>query len=150
MARVNEGMGHIQLALKLGLDTAEVHQNLAFAYYTIGDYDRAARECLTAQRLDPRYAPSEFTLGNVRVEQAKRIANPRAQQRLLDEAISLWRKSVEFDPTFYEPHFNLAFAYYLKRDYSAAWREVHLYEQGGDEPNPKLIDLLSAQMPEPK
>lgn len=139
MAKINEGMSRIRLAHKLGLNNAELHQNLAFAYFTVGDLDRAERECRTAQRLDPRYAPSEFTLGNVRF-----------QQRKLDDAIRHWRKSVEYDPTFYQPHFNLAYAYYLKRDYASAWREVHLYEQCGERADSALRDALAARMPEPK
>jgi len=148
IAQVNEGMSHLELALKLGLNTAEEHQNLAFGYYTLGELDRATQECLTAQRLDPRYAPSEYTLGNVIFERAK-TAGPGAQ-RLLDKAMSHWRTSVEYDPLFYEPHFNLAYGYYLKKDYAAAWRELHLYEKGGRQANPKLRELLSQQTPEPR
>jgi len=150
MARLNEGMGHLLLARKLGLDNAEIHQNLAFAYFTAGDLDRAERECRTAQDRDPRYAPSEFMLANVRFERAMRTADPRSRVRLIEDAISHWRKSVEYDPTFYEPHFNLAYAYYLKRDYASAWREVHLYEQCGERADSALRDALAARMPEPK
>lgn len=137
--KVNEGMSHLHLALRLGLDTAEEHQNLAFGYYSLKQYDLATNECLAAQRLDPEYAPSEYTLGNIRFNQRK-----------IDQAISLWQSAVKHDPTFAEPHHNLAFAYCLKREYRTAWREIHLFQQLGEQPDPKLIALLSAQMPEPK
>lgn len=150
VARVNEGMSHLLQALKLGLDNAELHQNLAFAYFTVGDLERAAAECRTANRLDPRYAPAEFTLGNVRFQQGIRTADAGSRRRLFDDAISHWQRSVELDPTFYQPHFNLAYAYLLKGDYISAWREIHLYEKGGQRADSALRDELSARMPEPK
>ena len=137
--KVNEGMSHLLLALKLGLNTAEEHQNLAFGYYCLGQLDTSADHCLTALALDPKYAPSENTLASVRFNQFR-----------LDAAISLWQSAAEHDPTYGAPHANLAFALLLKGDYRAAWDEVHRYKALGGEPDPKLIRMLSAKMQEPR
>lgn len=136
--RTKEGIDHLLTALRLGFNTALVHHNLACGYLNQGRLDLAIKQSLIAQRLDPTLPDAPNMLAVVLAKQGK-----------TDEAISQLKSAAELDPTYPDPHANLAMAYFTKQDYTAAWREVHLFESKGGQPDPQFVADLSKQMPDP-
>lgn len=138
LGKPREAIAEYQAALQLGRKDADVYFNLANDYFNLGMVDDAVRHCRIALRLDPKHAPSYNLIGA--------ILN---SQRKLDEAIAQWRTAIRFDPAYRDAHINLAYAYYIKGDYKAAWREAHLYERWGGQLDPGFVQQLWGQMPDP-
>src|SRR4030042_5443092 len=63
-----------------------VHHNLGYAYYGIGQLDKAQEEFEDALRLNPRYALSMYNLGLVYYRKG-----------LMDEAIGFYKRAIELD-----------------------------------------------------
>ena len=137
--KVDEGLDELGKALRLGFDCAVERHNLACGYYAAGDLNAAEEQCRMALRLDPTYAPSENTLGVI----LGRRGRP-------DDAIALLRSALAHDPSCPDPHQNLAMCYLAKRDYQAAWAEINAYRAAGREPDPGLVEAVSAGMTEPR
>lgn len=136
--RIDEGIAELQIALRLGMRTSELYLNLALAHYVRGELDIAAEACRTALELDPRSAGAHNVMGAILGAQG----HP-------EQALPHLKLAVELDPDLADPHGNLATTYFLLGDYAAAWREVHIFENKGGQPNTRLIADLSRKMPDP-
>lgn len=138
MGRTKEGIDHLVTALRLGRNTGLLHHNLACGYFNLGRLGAAIDQCLIALRLDPTLPDAHNLLAVILAKQGK-----------TDEAISHLKSAAKLDPAYADPHANLAMAYYSKRDYTAAWREIHLYQSKGGQPDPQFIADLCRRMPAP-
>lgn len=136
--RVEEGLDHMLTAVSLGFDTSVSHYGIAQAYFKLGKRDLAAEQCWKSLKLDPRNAAANNLMGMMLGSQGK-----------MDEAMEHLKLAAECDPTYPDPHGNLAVAYFARRDYRAAWREVHVFQRKGGSPNPRFIESLSMSMPDP-
>ncbi len=138
VGQVDEGISHLQNALRLGFDTAETRCNLAIGYYQLRKIALAEQECLAALELDPSYPDAHNTIAAILAERGN-----------LDEAISHLKSAIHFAPGYPDPYANLAKAYLFRGDYASAWREYHLFLRKGGEPDPRFAEELSRRMPDP-
>lgn len=136
--QTEEGMRHLESARDLGHDSPMLHYNLACGYLDMQMLDEAEEQCLNALSLDPEYADAHNVMGLILQARGR-----------LDEAISHFRSAVASDPRKADPHGNLATTHFLKGDYPAAWRELHIFVRRGGRPNPRLVADLSRRMPDP-
>jgi tetratricopeptide (TPR) repeat protein len=81
-------------------DSAIVHNNLAFAYGSRGQRDRAIGEYQTAVRLKPDYVEGHFNLAAV-----------YASEGQWDRAIAEYQKAIQLNPAFIAAHYNLGIIY---------------------------------------
>jgi len=137
--KIEEGFEHLRTAQQYGLDLPELHQNFAFGYFRLHQFDLAEKECRQALKLDPRFGPSRNTLGAVLASQGR-----------LDEAIGEWKIAAEENPAYPDPHMNMALAYCNTGDFASAWDEFHTYKKLGGKANPGFAEELSMRMPEPR
>jgi Tfp pilus assembly protein PilF len=137
--KVSEGLDHVLEARRLGLNSAELHQSLAFGYSESNQTGLAIEQCRQALAIDPSYAPTENLLGVL-----------YCRQRNYRDAVSSWRSAAEHDSTYGAPHINLASIYIAMGQYADAWQEVHLAQRSGAQPSQRLLSTLSARMPEPR
>ena len=135
---MDEGIKQLLTAVRLGFSTSDVHLNLALAYQSRRQLDLAAKECREALRLEPASSGAHNVMAVILSAQGKR-----------DEAISHFRAAAELDPSSPDPHGNMATTYFFMGDFASAWREVHVFESMGGQPDPRFIADLSRRMPDP-
>lgn len=59
-----------------------------------------------------------------------------------NEAFAEYAQAIEIDPNYGEAHNNLAYIYYLAKQYDNAWEHLQLAEENGAEVNPKVKEML--------
>ncbi len=88
--------------------------------------------------VDPDNAHAHNNRGNMLLAEGRREEGLRAIERAL-----------ELRPTFGKAHANRAVALMLLQRFDEAWAEIRRARANGHEPPAKLIELLSAHMPDP-
>lgn len=107
-------------------------------YALVQRNDEAVREFRAAIAADPRSAEAHASLADI-----------LRQKGDLDGAIREFRRSLELDPSIGQAHNNFAVALYFKGDYAGAWKEAHLAESRGVNPDPGFLSTLASKLPEP-
>ena len=64
------------------------------------------------------------------------------QKKEVDQAISLFNKSLEINPAHAAAYFSLGKAYYLKAEYDKSWEDVHKAQALGSTIPPEFLDQL--------
>ncbi|MDO8588879.1 MAG: tetratricopeptide repeat protein [Armatimonadota bacterium] len=136
--RSEDAIAEYEQALRIDPRSADAHCNLGVALATQGRLDEAIGHYREAIRINPDHPEAHANLAAALATQGK-----------LDEAISHFRRAEQIKPSYVEVHANLAIALFYKKDYAAAWKEVHLCEKYGGAPNPAFLQDLSQKMPDP-
>jgi len=124
------------LAIDPTSTTAEL--NLGMALAAQGRTAEALAHFDRVLAADPDNAHAHNNRGNMLLAEGRTEEGLRAIERAL-----------ELRPTFGKAHANRAVALLLLERFDEAWAEIHLARANGHEPPAKLIDLLSARMPDP-
>ncbi len=136
---LKRAMLSFQKALKIEPNMAEAHNNLANVFADLGRNDEAIREYKKAIQINPSFASAYNNLGVILANQGK-----------YDEAVLLYQQAIKLMPDYSDAHYNLAIAYFKKKMYADAWREIHRCKECGMQLNPAFIKELSERMPDPK
>jgi tetratricopeptide (TPR) repeat protein len=68
---MRDAIAEMEKAVKLEPLNAGVNSTLAWALYLSGDYENAAKQCLSAKELDPNFALAWFYYGQILLAQGK-------------------------------------------------------------------------------
>lgn len=171
--QLDEAIRHYRLAIKYNPKYSEAYNNLGTALMNQGKTDEAYLAMTEALKINPRFAEAHNNLGMLLDNQGQAnkaivhfqdaiAINPEFAQAHYNygiclgrlgkarQAIEEYQTAIELDPTFGPAHLNLAIALYFLKDYEAAWREVHLAQENGSQPNFDFLRALSQKMPEPR
>jgi tetratricopeptide (TPR) repeat protein len=174
LALSNAGLGQdaveeFAAALRLRPDFAMAQAGLAFVLsQQLGRVDEAIAAYHTALEMNPQLVQARD--GLAQVEATKRAAADRVPDRRkhaeqhpnqalaqvdlgveqaragqLDGALQALRRAVDLDPGIGRAHADLALLLYLKKDYSAAWREAQAAQKNGFTPGADLSSILRAK-----
>ncbi len=94
--------------------SGRVQDNLALAYFRIGDYDRAVQGHLRSIELG----------GPGLIKKFNNLGNAYFKSKLYDKALAAYKRAVELDPKFVEAHNGLGVSYNAKKMYEQAEREL--------------------------
>jgi tetratricopeptide (TPR) repeat protein len=94
---IDEAIMHVNKALALKPDNAEVHNNLGLALAKLGRVDEAIDRYRMALEIQPDYAEAHNNLGLL-----------LAGRGQLEEAIAHYRQALKIDPNLAGAHYNLA------------------------------------------
>ena len=94
-----EALAHLNEAIRLNPDTAEVHDDRGVALQRMGRLDEAVREYREAVRLLPNFPGAHNNLGNALLA----LGRP-------EEAAAASREALRLDPGFLDAHYNLGLA----------------------------------------
>jgi Tfp pilus assembly protein PilF len=146
---------------------------LGWRYFNQGDTETALKRFNQALILDPNFAPAYFGIAYVYSVQSKfdlAIQNYRKSIEkdptfthsysnlglaLLSsgrskEALPMLQKALELDNKNGDAHVNMALYYFEAKEYSAAWKHVHLAQDNRAQVKPAFVRDLRNKMPEPK
>lgn len=77
------------------------------------------------------------------------LGNALRDQGRNEEAIEQYRAALRINPSIASAHHNLAVALYWEGDYEEAWKESYLAASYGMQPDPRFIEALDEEMPDP-
>ncbi len=139
MDSVDEAIESFEDAIALSGDQRlpYAHQMLGYAHYTKGDLNEAEKEFFTTLELDTENANAHIFLATI-----------AASQKDLDGTEAHLQAAIKADATLTEPHFNLAWLYSEKRDYSKALQQYRLALKKGAIPDNDLEQTLRKGLPD--
>jgi Flp pilus assembly protein TadD len=163
--RIDEAIAACKRALAIKPGHAEAHYNLGFAYYKKGLFDEAIAEYREALSAEPRYPKALNNLGAAYLEKGeiheaifyfmKALQFKSVQTEVLiglsvafskigmtDKAIDRAGRALALKPSLAVAHNNLAYFYYLKRDYGLAIEHCDKAVEGGYPVPDQLIKWL--------
>lgn len=137
--RTQEAIGAYQQAIQLNPEFTAAQASLAGELMKAG----LGEEALSARQEGTGdgqvTAEFHYNMGCVLEKQGK-----------YEEAMKEYKETVRLKPDFGQAHNNLAVGYYFSRNYSEAWREAHLAQKYGFQPQAGFLKALSERMPEPR
>ncbi|HED13493.1 MAG TPA: tetratricopeptide repeat protein [Gammaproteobacteria bacterium] len=136
--KVDEAEKQFVEALRLSADKAVIHSNYGTLLAKTGRNEEAAIQFKEAIGLAPDDADAYDKLGVILGRSGKVVAS-----------VEYLEKAVALQPEHWLAREHLAYAYYYKKDYAKAWRQMHRMQSAGRNINPKFLKALNAAMPDP-
>jgi len=91
---------YLEKTLQLGLDSAEVYNNLGIAYRKLGNYSKAISALEKAIQLKPDFVEAYSNLGSAYIYFGD-----------YQQAITILEKAIQIDPSFAGAYYNFGFVY---------------------------------------
>jgi protein O-mannosyl-transferase len=124
---------------------AKAHSWLGAALGREQRMGEAILEFDTALAIDPTEVEAYINLGNLYGTRAAQTGNAED----FDRSVANSLQALKIMPNSGYAHNNLAVAYFVKRRYAEAWKELHLAEQNDFEPNAGFRQALARMLPDP-
>ena len=163
--RIDEAIAACRRALAIKPRYAEAHYNLGFAYFKKGLLDEAIAEYKEAVSVEPRYPKALNNLGSAYLEKGEtnkaifylmkalqfKSVKPEvliglsvalSKLGMTDKAIDRARRALVLKPSLAVAHNNLAYFYYMKKDYALAIAHCDKAVKGGYPVPEQLIGWL--------
>lgn len=122
-----------QSALQYEPGNIDLHANMAFVYYKLGQFKEAVQSYMNAHRIDPTQAEILGALGVCFAQASRSEKDKREQLALLNRAITAFQQSLQINPHLAITHSNLGLAFYLQNQIEKAvdcWRTVAQLDAG--------------------
>jgi cytochrome c-type biogenesis protein CcmH/NrfG len=109
VGRFDDSRRHLEAALQISPDSAELHGSLGMTLFLAGDLAEASRQYEQALRIDPDLADAHVRFGLLLLRQGR-----------IDEAVDHLARSVATDPGDYSTHYYLGLALARQRRHAEA------------------------------
>jgi len=122
----------VQKAQTSGDQVAKLSQKIAELEGIKHSYQSVERPMMTEPVVPAKYY---FYCGNCYLKMQK-----------WNEAFAEYAQAIEIDPNYGEAHNNLAYIYYLAKQYENAWKHLQIAEECGAKINPKVKEMLQKEL----
>jgi tetratricopeptide (TPR) repeat protein len=106
--------------LRTNPENAKAHNHAGIVHGKNKDYANAMKEFQIAMQLDPNLAETYHNMGNAFDEQGKALlqTDPQKADEYFNNAIPLYEKAVELQPSHWMSYQNIANIYFDRKDYA--------------------------------
>ncbi len=138
LGRLDEANSFYRKGLEIEPNDERLHFYLANNLLMVGQAGEAAAEYKKALEINPDSAEAHVALGAA-----------YSAMDMTDEAKAEFETTLKLQPDMPVAHYSLAWVYYQQRNYTAAWREMHMAQRLGWKPDVKFLTGLQRKMPDP-
>lgn len=100
--------------IEIDSNSMEAQASLAFVYSASKQHGKATLQLKLLLKNNPNHAQTHYNL-----------ANSLYEQKLYDEAIEHYNKTIHLEPKFVEPYIHCGIAYRMQKNYDAATASLH-------------------------